>query len=62
MDCDSVCGSPYAIGLARTQPANGAEDDAMDVAFAWIHHYDYLAIVVLLMLGIVGLPIPDEPC
>jgi membrane protein DedA with SNARE-associated domain len=23
--------------------------------------YDYIAIFVLLMLGIVGLPIPDEP-
>jgi len=27
---------------------------------AWIAHYGYFAIVVLLMLGIVGLPVPDE--
>lgn len=26
----------------------------------WISHYGYLAIFILLMLGIVGLPIPDE--
>jgi membrane protein DedA with SNARE-associated domain len=28
--------------------------------FAWIAHYGYFAVFVLLMLGIVGLPIPDE--
>jgi len=28
--------------------------------FAWIAHYGYPAIFCLLMLGIVGLPIPDE--
>jgi membrane protein DedA with SNARE-associated domain len=33
----------------------------METAFAWIHHRDYRAIVVRLMLGSVGLPIPDEP-
>jgi membrane protein DedA with SNARE-associated domain len=33
----------------------------METAFPWIYHYDYLAIIVLLMLGSVGLPIPDEP-
>ena len=27
---------------------------------AWIAHYGYFAIFVLLMLGIVGLPVPDE--
>ncbi len=27
---------------------------------AWIHNYEYPAIVLLLTLGIVGLPIPDE--
>jgi membrane protein DedA with SNARE-associated domain len=28
--------------------------------FAWISHYGYAGIFCLLMLGIVGLPIPDE--
>ena len=32
----------------------------METAIAWIHDYEYPALVVLLMLGIVGLPIPDE--
>ena len=32
----------------------------MDVAFAWIHRYDYFVIVVLLMLGSIGLLTPDE--
>lgn len=32
----------------------------MDLGFAWITHYGYVAIFVLLMLGIVGLPVPDE--
>jgi membrane protein DedA with SNARE-associated domain len=32
----------------------------MDAVFGWITTYGYGAIFVLLMLGIVGLPIPDE--
>ena len=32
----------------------------MDLAFTWITHYGYAAIFLLLMLGIVGLPVPDE--
>jgi membrane protein DedA with SNARE-associated domain len=28
--------------------------------FAWISHYGYLAIFLLLVFGIVGLPVPDE--
>ena len=32
----------------------------METMLAWIHNYEYPAIVLLLMLGIVGLPIPDE--
>lgn len=32
----------------------------MDFGFEWITHYGYVAIFVLLMLGIVGLPVPDE--
>ncbi|HWF61969.1 MAG TPA: DedA family protein [Nitrospira sp.] len=32
----------------------------METTLAWIHNYEYPAIVLLLMLGIVGLPIPDE--
>ncbi len=32
----------------------------METMFAWVHNYEYPAIVLLLMLGIVGLPIPDE--
>lgn len=32
----------------------------MDMGFDWISRYGYGAIFVLLMLGIVGLPVPDE--
>ncbi len=32
----------------------------MDAVFQWITTYGYGAIFVLLMLGIVGLPVPDE--
>jgi membrane protein DedA with SNARE-associated domain len=32
----------------------------MDVIFAWITHYGYVGIFALLMLGIVGVPVPDE--
>src|SRR5690348_9245348 len=32
----------------------------MDLGFGWITHYGYIAIVFLLMLGIVGLPVPGE--
>ena len=32
----------------------------METVFAWISTYGYAAIFLLLMLGIVGLPVPDE--
>jgi membrane protein DedA with SNARE-associated domain len=32
----------------------------MESVFGWIAHYGYVGIFGLLMLGIVGLPIPDE--
>lgn len=32
----------------------------MDHALVWVSHYGYGAIFVLLLLGVVGLPIPDE--
>lgn len=32
----------------------------MDAGFDWITKYGYAAIFLLLMLGIVGLPVPDE--
>jgi membrane protein DedA with SNARE-associated domain len=32
----------------------------MDPGLAWITHYGYVAIFFLLVLGIVGLPVPDE--
>lgn len=32
----------------------------MDSVLAWISHYGYAGIFGLLMLGIVGLPVPDE--
>ena len=32
----------------------------MDVIFNWIVQYGYLALFALLLLGIVGLPVPDE--
>jgi membrane protein DedA with SNARE-associated domain len=32
----------------------------MDIIIPWISHYGYVAIFSLLVLGIVGLPVPDE--
>lgn len=32
----------------------------MDSVFSWISAYGYWALFVLLMLGIIGLPVPDE--
>ncbi len=32
----------------------------MDLLFGWIAHYGYGALFALLMLGVVGLPVPDE--
>jgi membrane protein DedA with SNARE-associated domain len=32
----------------------------METGFDWITRYGYVALFVLLMLGIVGLPVPDE--
>lgn len=32
----------------------------MDAVFVWISHYGYAGLFALLMLGIVGLPVPDE--
>jgi membrane protein DedA with SNARE-associated domain len=32
----------------------------MDSVFAWIAHYGYVGVFGVLMLGIVGLPVPDE--
>src|SRR4051794_23242744 len=32
----------------------------MDLGFQWIAQYGYFAIFSLLLLGIVGLPVPDE--
>ena len=32
----------------------------MDIVFNWIAQYGYLALFALLMLGIAGLPVPDE--
>ena len=32
----------------------------MEAVAAWISQYGYIAIFFLLMLGIVGLPVPDE--
>ncbi|GAB6082823.1 DedA family protein [Desulfuromonas carbonis] len=33
---------------------------SVDLVIPWIHHYGYGAIFGLLLLGIVGLPVPDE--
>ena len=32
----------------------------MDLILHWIQHYGYAGIFILLVLGIVGIPIPDE--
>jgi membrane protein DedA with SNARE-associated domain len=37
-----------------------ARRDAMDALLNWIPEYGYPALFLLLMLGIVGLPVPDE--
>jgi membrane protein DedA with SNARE-associated domain len=37
-----------------------ARRSCMDAGFDWITRYSYAAIFLLLMLGIVGLPLPDE--
>jgi membrane protein DedA with SNARE-associated domain len=34
--------------------------EAMEVVFQWVSTYGYGALFVLLMLGVVGLPVPDE--
>jgi membrane protein DedA with SNARE-associated domain len=34
--------------------------ETMDAVFAWILRYGYAGLFALLMLGIVGLPVPDE--
>ena len=34
--------------------------EAMEFVFQWVSTYGYGALFVLLMLGIVGLPVPDE--
>jgi membrane protein DedA with SNARE-associated domain len=34
--------------------------EAMEAVFQWVSTYGYGALFVLLMLGVVGLPIPDE--
>lgn len=33
---------------------------SFDFLLPWVHHYGYAAIFALLLLGIVGLPVPDE--
>lgn len=40
--------------------ANRAEKDIMKTACAWIHSNGYLAVLLLTVLRIVGLPIRDE--
>ena len=32
----------------------------MKSAFAWVHSYGYIAVFLLVRLGIVGIPIPDD--
>ena len=32
----------------------------MESVFSWINEYGYWALFTLLMLGVVGLPVPDE--
>ncbi|HMS82614.1 MAG TPA: hypothetical protein PKD12_03060 [Nitrospira sp.] len=32
----------------------------METVMAWFHNYEYPAIVLLLMLGVIGLLIPDK--
>ena len=47
------------MNVARQSYGEGYKD-IMKSAFAWVHSYGYIAVFLLVMLGIVGLPIPDE--
>ncbi|MEO7144016.1 MAG: hypothetical protein ABI165_11020, partial [Bryobacteraceae bacterium] len=53
-----------AAGRLRKKPAlddlTRSETSPMDQVFDLVATYGYAALYVLLMLGIVGLPIPDE--
>ena len=49
------------LGRLRCRPAEPfAARYKFFMDLAWITNYGYVAIVLLLMLGIVGLPVPDE--
>src|SRR5919108_3111929 len=47
---------------APCQPSDNMREmpNAVHAVTVWIAHYGYLALFGLLMLGIVGLPVPDE--
>jgi membrane protein DedA with SNARE-associated domain len=49
-----------SVALRTAGVAGSGATGFMDPIFGWIASYGYVALAVLLMLGIVGLPIPDE--
>ncbi len=53
---------PLFCGIVHLAGRNDCGDrhHLMDQIFAWITHHRYPALFSLLMLGIVGLPVPDE--
>src|SRR5437588_10087532 len=50
----------YARRAGFARACSGTAPVMEQQVLAWITHYGYLAIFSLLMLGIVGLPVPDE--
>lgn len=71
IQCDEVASAPTSPGICAPpicSRANRGVDkisghrhtEHMEQAFTWIASYGYVAIFGLLVLGIVGLPVPDE--
>jgi membrane protein DedA with SNARE-associated domain len=56
--------SPRCSGGSRaaapTHPAAIESESVMEFMFHWVTQYGYVGIFALLMLGIVGVPVPDE--
>ena len=59
MNSSNETGDPRVMNVARQSYGEGYKD-IMKSAFAWVHSYGSLAVFLLVMLGIVGIPIPDE--
>src|SRR3989442_15546926 len=49
-----------AIILLRPRPGALGPYRPMDTVLGWVTHYGSVSLFFLMMLGIIGLPIPDE--